>query len=172
MGDATGPKLNRPKVGVGCFVTSKNYPGCILLGKRLNKDGLGTYALPGGHVEFGESFEETAIREVKEETNLIIENARTVAFVNCFRKDIEYHYLIPLVVAEYNGADEPLNTEPNKCEGWKWTKWDEHLPKPLFYGLEDIISSGFTPFSPANTMTNAEQAVASNSGKKICYFVQ
>ena len=165
MGDSSTPQPARPKVGVGCFVTSAKYPGCVLLGKRLNKDGLGTYALPGGHVEFGETFEETAVREVKEETNLDVENARTVAFVNCCRNDIGYHYLIPLVTAEYKGEDEPVNTEPNKCEGWKWTKWDENLPKPLFYGLEDIISSGFSPFGPPAPTNTAE-------GGKVSYFVQ
>lgn len=32
----------------------------------------GTYALPGGHLEFGESFEDCASREVEEETGLSI----------------------------------------------------------------------------------------------------
>ena len=37
----------RPKVGVGVFIKSTKHPGCILLGKRLNKTGKGTWALPG-----------------------------------------------------------------------------------------------------------------------------
>ncbi|MFP4424052.1 MAG: NUDIX domain-containing protein [Candidatus Woesearchaeota archaeon] len=44
----------------------------ILLIHRF-KDGREYYVLPGGHMEEGETSEETAIREVKEETSLDIE---------------------------------------------------------------------------------------------------
>lgn len=45
----------------------------ILLQNRVNNDWHG-YALPGGHVESGESFVDAVIREMKEETGLDIKN--------------------------------------------------------------------------------------------------
>ncbi|EHY56511.1 hypothetical protein HRR83_002404 [Exophiala dermatitidis] len=52
----------------------------FLLGRRLNSHGSNTYALPGGHLEFGETFQECAAREVLEETGLVL-NSSTIRFL-------------------------------------------------------------------------------------------
>ena len=49
----------------------------ILLQNRVKKDWQG-YALPGGHVEPGESFVDAVVREMKEETGLTVRNPRLV----------------------------------------------------------------------------------------------
>ncbi|KAH0837500.1 hypothetical protein AYO21_04991 [Fonsecaea monophora] len=62
-----------PRIGVAVFILHtdpKSQKPKFLLGKRLGSHGAGTWALPGGHLEFGESFEECAAREVREETGL------------------------------------------------------------------------------------------------------
>ena len=62
--------MERPKVGVGVIIVKE---GKILLGKRKNAHGEGTWCPPGGHLELGESYEECAKRETFEETNFKIE---------------------------------------------------------------------------------------------------
>lgn len=44
---------SRPKVVVVVCVLSDRHPNSILIGKRMNAFGEGTYALPGGYMEFG-----------------------------------------------------------------------------------------------------------------------
>lgn len=66
------------RVGVGCLVTHRDHPGCILLGVRKGSHGAGRLAAPGGHLEMNEEWVDCATREVLEETNLTIENIRHV----------------------------------------------------------------------------------------------
>ena len=63
------------RVGVATFLfhpTQQNPPK-FLVGKRKGSHGAGTYALPGGHLDFGESFEGCAAREIWEETGLRVD---------------------------------------------------------------------------------------------------
>lgn len=66
---------NGPKVGVAVFVISDSK---IVLGKRKNAHGQGAWASPGGHLEFGETLEACAKRELLEETGLIAESAKKI----------------------------------------------------------------------------------------------
>ncbi|RLI05849.1 NUDIX hydrolase [Candidatus Bathyarchaeota archaeon] len=56
--------------------------GKILLIKRKYEPGTGKWALPGGLVEFGETVEEAAIREAKEETGLNIKIKKLLGVYN------------------------------------------------------------------------------------------
>ena len=55
----------RPLVGLGVLIFNEHNQ--ILLGKRIASHGHSSWGPPGGHLEFGESFEECAAREIEEE---------------------------------------------------------------------------------------------------------
>jgi len=128
---------NKEKIGVGIGVLVIDETGKMLIGKRKSKFGKNEYALPGGHLEFQESFESCAARELKEETNIDGEDFEVVSLAN----DVigEKHYVtIGLIARKYNGKAELM--EPDKCESWGWFGLDD-LPKPLFLPSKEIIDS-------------------------------
>ena len=63
-----------------CSVRVRSATASTLAGRRGSK-GAGEYALPGGHLELGESWEACALREVQEETGLELPSAQFVFVV-------------------------------------------------------------------------------------------
>lgn len=117
---------NRPKVGVGVIVLKD---GKVLLGERLASHGAGTWAIPGGHLEFGETFEQTAKREVEEETGLTdIEVKGVVSIVN--DRVYDKHFVSVGMLVEWKSG-EPRVTEPEKSANWTWFPVDA-LPANIF----------------------------------------
>src|SRR5262245_17964427 len=128
----------RPQVGMGVLVIRR---GRVLLGRRSGSHGAGYYAAPGGHIEFGESFEEAAKREVLEETGLEITDLKLLSVGNYIfaRDEGERHYIdIDFVCEAPEG--QPKLMEPEKCEGWDWYDL-ENLPQPVFIVTERMIES-------------------------------
>ncbi|OWM89391.1 nudix hydrolase 1 [Punica granatum] len=136
-----------PRVAVVVFLLKGK---TVLLGRRRSARAChATFALPGGHLEFGESFEECAVREVKEETGLEIDGTEFLTVTNNVfaQEPSPSHYVtifMRAVLAD-DGEHVPQNLEPDKCFGWDWYDWD-NLPSPLFWPLEKMVLSGFNPF--------------------------
>ena len=73
-----------------CMIYDDN--GNILVQNRLNPDWPGV-TFPGGHVDLGESFNDSVIREVKEETGLDIKNP-ILCGIKQFQTDDDARYVI------------------------------------------------------------------------------
>ncbi|OGH65034.1 MAG: DNA mismatch repair protein MutT [Candidatus Magasanikbacteria bacterium RIFCSPHIGHO2_01_FULL_41_23] len=136
----TEQQLKRPKVGLGVIIVKDSK---VLLGQRKNAHGNGTWGFPGGHLEFGESYEDCAKRETMEEVGITIKNIRFITATNDVFETEDKHYITIYVVADYD-AGEVVNMEPQKLECWNWFAWDE-LPQPLFLPIQNLIKTGFRP---------------------------
>ncbi len=130
----------RPAVGVAVLVIKE---GKVLLGCRKGAHGTGAWAFPGGHLEFGETVEGCAKREVLEETDLVVGNIRHQAFTNDIFTRENKHYATLFVRADYVAGEVTL-MEPDKCEQWAWFEWGA-FPEPLFLSLENLLAQGFRP---------------------------
>lgn len=131
----------RPKVGVGVFVLKD---GKFLLGKRKNAHGEGSWALPGGHLEFNEELEECSKREVMEEAGVNIKNIRFATITNDMFKEEDKHYITIYMLSDYDNGEVKI-MEPHKCEKWDWFDL-ENLPAPLFLAMQNLMKKKFNPF--------------------------
>ena len=128
----------RPMVGIGVLINKK---GSILLGKRINVHGEGTWSPPGGHLEFGESPIICAKREVLEECGVTANNWRDGAYTNDMFEVENKHYITIFVLADWVSKD-PKILEPDKCSEWKWFD-KNNLPNKLFLPLKNLLDTGY-----------------------------
>ena len=123
-----------PRVGVGVLVVNNDM---TLLGKRINSHGSGTWSLPGGHLEFGETPHDCALRELQEETGLIAKETTKESWTNDFFENEEKHYItLFMIVTKFEGT--LTLKEPEKCSEWTWFKFND-LPSPLFLPLKSFL---------------------------------
>ena len=92
-----------------------------MLVKRRNPPNEGRWALPGGLVELGETVQDAAIREIKEETGLYVEiegllDVQTDLHLDG-RSRIEYHYILVDYLARPVSGRLRLNSESSDF-GW------------------------------------------------------
>lgn len=122
------------RVGVGVLINKDNK---ILLMKRINSHGSGTWAPPGGHLEFGESPEECAIRECEEETSLKITNCKFLGITNDFFEE-KKHYITIWMEADYLSGTAVVNAKDELSElGWFHIN---NFPTPLFLPVKHFLA--------------------------------
>lgn len=125
-------KTSVVKIGVNVFVLKDEK---LLLGKRIGKRGYGTWCLPGGHFEFGESLTGAAARELEEETGLKASNLEFTQLINQPLEDCHYVH-VNFLANEWEG--EPRVTEPDKFAEWRWFDLSA-LPEDIFIGHQQFI---------------------------------
>lgn len=129
------------KVGIGVMLIKDNK---VLLGHRIvnGKDTGGIYepdswCLPGGKQEYNETILEGAVREVKEETNLDIENLQIFSVVDDIQPN-KHFVTIQVLAKDYSGVLKIM--EPDKQDQWNWFPFDD-LPDNIYSPSNKFIQA-------------------------------
>ena len=125
------------KVGVGVLIFDKEQK--LLLGLRKSSHGYGKWCPPGGHVEYGESFETAAIRETKEETNIDLteDDLQIVGVTNDYFEESGKHY-VTIMMKALKFCNNSMVMEPEKCAEWRWFERDA-MPENLFLPMKNFL---------------------------------
>ena len=107
---ATTHYPDAPRLAVGVVVI---YEQKVLLVLRGKPPGKGTWAMPGGSVELGETLKQAAEREVLEETGLSVTAGEICYTFETIQRDdqaqVVYHYVIIDLLAEPLDPTQPLH---------------------------------------------------------------
>jgi len=133
----------QPLVGVGVLVRRGD---SVLIVKRRNDPGRGLWSIPGGVLELGETLEDAAKREAKEETGVDIAVDSLLDVYNLIKKDeagrIRYHYVLVNYLAHYIKGKLKRNAESSEI---RWVKVNElnryHTTKTLERLLKKLVKN-------------------------------
>lgn len=111
-------KIIRPftvsEVSAGGLVISESNPSLIALISHKNRGGGLDWVIPKGHVELGENYLQTAVREIREETGIeskILEKIGEISY--SFKigpkriKKTVHHYLLQQIGGSLNAYNDP-----------------------------------------------------------------
>ena len=114
------PKKDDPRVGVAAIIERD---GQVLLIKRKNAHGAGSWAVPGGHLEHGETPEQCAIRETREEVGIDISGVRFAAITNDVFTEKSRHYITIWMIAS-RAKGEPYIAAAREANEVGWFSWE------------------------------------------------
>jgi len=124
-----------PKIAVDVLIADEKKG--ILLIRRKTEPFKGRYALPGGMVEYGETVEKAAVREVKEETGLDVELEGLLGVYSDPDRDPRGHVVSIVFFATPKKGKIAASTDETEDIGYKTLREIENLE--LAFDHETIV---------------------------------
>ena len=109
--------------------------GIVLIERRNPPHG---WALPGGFVDYGESLEQAAVREAKEETSLEVRLVEQFHTYSDPRRDPRHHTVSTVFIATAEG--NPIGADDAKAAR---IFREDNLPAPIVFDHTQILKDYF-----------------------------
>lgn len=119
-------------IGVGVGAAIFNSDGKLFITKRGDKakNERGKWEIPGGSVEFGETFEQAIKREMREEVGVEIEVIELLGICDHIIPNENQHWVSPTYICKIKKGI-PQILEPSKCAEIGWFSIEEAEKLPL-----------------------------------------
>ena len=130
-------KPGKDYIGVGCGAFILNEDGKVLLQKRNKEPEKGYWSIPGGKLEWMETFEEAVKREIKEECDIDIKIEKLLGIYDHIVKNENQHWVSPSFLCKITNG-EPKIMEPTKHTDMKWFSLNE-LPEKLTITTQNAV---------------------------------
>jgi len=132
-----------PLVGVGAVVVDE---GRVLLVRRGTEPLRGQWSLPGGLLELGESLTNGVVREVREETGLIVEPVELIELLDRIYREgerVRYHYVIADYLCRVAGGALKAASDADAARWVERAEWNSHSALRLDPVTVRIIEIGW-----------------------------
>ena len=132
-------KPGKDYIGVGCGAFIVNEKGELLLQQRNRDPEKGFWSIPGGKVEWMETFEDAVKREVKEECDVEITVEKLLGICDHIVKQENQHWVSPSFLCKIKKG-EPKIMEPSKHLDMKWFNLNS-LPENITITTQHAVNS-------------------------------
>ena len=147
MTTATATSVPRDENGLelrdGVAVAILTPDGYVLMRRAAGKTAAGSWSLPGGALDPGETLAQAAIREVLEEVGITLDKVETLPY--------QSHDIFPEIGVHWTThyflgrtQQKPVNLEPHKCDGL-FVGWPADFPQPFFVGIPALLEQNLLP---------------------------
>jgi ADP-ribose pyrophosphatase YjhB (NUDIX family) len=118
----------------------------VLLVRRGNEPSKGDWSLPGGLLEVGEALPDGVVREVREETGLIVEPVELIELLDRIHRDgerVRYHYVIADYLCRVVGGTLQVGSDADAARWVERAEWNSHSALALDPVTVRVMETGW-----------------------------
>jgi mutator protein MutT len=132
-----------PLVGVGAVIVED---GRVLLVRRGTEPLKGHWSVPGGLVELGEGLLDAVVREVREETGLVVAPVELIELLDRIHREtdrVRYHYVIADYLCRVTGGKLLAASDADAVRWVERAEWNSRSALQLDPITVRVIEAGW-----------------------------